>query len=286
MLQALPGFEEVSPSVGVLDEQALSALERRDPDAALTLVAEMSGATDERLRRLARALAGRVMVRAASPRGAPGPGIGRIRPTRWQPGVDIDVDESMEALLPAALSGRAPDAEQLRGPGWTRPVTAVCLVVDRSGSMGGERLATAAVAAAAVALRSVEDYSVIAFGSVVTTVKAQRQPREVERVVRDLLALRGHGRTDLAAALRAASAQLEQSRATRRIVLLLSDGRSTAGDDPVPAARAVDELLVLAPVGGDEPAAEARSLARASGGRFAEVAGPSGIPAAIASLWP
>lgn len=271
--------------MGMLDEQALSALERHDPDAALTLVAEMSGATDERLRRLARALAGRIMVRAASPRGASRPGVGRIQPTRWQPGVDIDVDESMEALLPAALAGRVPDAEQLRGPGWTRPATAVCLVVDRSGSMGGERLATAAVAAAAVALRSPDDYSVIAFGSAVSTVKAQGQSREVERVVGDLLSLRGHGRTDLAAALRAAAAQLEQSRATRRIVLLLSDGRSTAGDDPVPAARAVDELLVLAPVGGDESGDQAQSLARVAGGRFAEVAGPSGIPAAVASLW-
>lgn len=184
----------------MLDEQALNALERRDPDAALTLVAEMSGATDERLRRLARALAGRIMVRAASRQGPDRPGVGRIRTARWQPGVDIDVDESMEALLPAALAGRPPDAEQLRGPAWARPTTAVCLVVDRSGSMGGERLATAAVAAAAVALRNADDYSVIAFGSAVRTIKRQREPREVEPVVRDLLALRGHGRTDLAAA--------------------------------------------------------------------------------------
>ncbi|WP_292834205.1 vWA domain-containing protein [Microbacterium sp.] len=270
----------------MLDEEALSALEQRDPDAAMTLVAEMSGATDRRLRLLARALAGRIMVRAASPRGAPRPGIGRIRPTRWQPGVDIDVDESMDTLLSAALTGSAPDAERLRGPGWSRPATAVCLVVDRSGSMGGERLATAAVAAAAVALRSADDYSVIAFGSAVKTVKAQGQPREVERVVEDLLQLRGHGRTDLAAALRAATAQLETSRATRRMVLLLSDARSTSGDDPLPAARALDELLVLAPVGATESGDQARSFARTSGARFAEVAGPSGIPAAVASLWP
>ena len=139
--------------MGVLDEQALNDLERRDPDAALTLLAEMSGATDERLRRRARAIAGRIMLRAASRRGVPRPGVGRIGSMRWQPGVDIDVDESMDALLPAAIAGRALDAEDLRGPGWIRPATAVALVIDRSGSMGGERMATAAVAAAAVALR-------------------------------------------------------------------------------------------------------------------------------------
>ena len=272
--------------MGVLDEQALNDLERRDPDAALTLLAEMSGATDERLRRRARAIAGRIMLRAASRRGGPRPGVGRIGSMRWQPGVDIDVDESMDALLPAAIAGRALDAEDLRGPGWIRPATAVALVIDRSGSMGGERMATAAVAAAAVALRAADDYSVIAFGSGVRTLKAQRQPMGAERVVADLLALRGHGRTDLAAALRAAVTQLNESAAPRRITLLLSDGRATAGDDPVAAARAVDELLVLAPVGGDETGAQASSLARTVGARYAEVTGPHSIPAAIAAIWP
>ncbi len=205
MLSAIPGFEEVSPRVGMLDERALSELERRDPDAALTLLAEMSGATDERLRRLARALSGRVMVRAASPRGAPRPGAGRIRSRRWEPGVDVDVDASLDELVASNLAGRAADPAGLRGPGWVRPATAISLVLDRSGSMGGARLATAAVAAAAVALRGIDDYSVIAFGSAVRVVKAQRQPRAVESVVDDLLSLRGHGRTDLAAALRAAA---------------------------------------------------------------------------------
>lgn len=286
LLQALPGFREVSPQVGVLDEQALNDLERRDPDAALTLIAEMSGATDEQLRRRARAIAGRIMLRAASPRGAARPGIGRIRSTRWQPGVDIDVEESMDALLPAAIAGHAPDVAQLRGPGWIRPATAVALIIDRSGSMGGERLATAAVAAAAVALRAADDYSVIAFGSGVRTLKPQRRPMPAERVVADLLALRGHGRTDLAAALRAAVTQLNDSAAPRRIALLLSDGRATAGDDPVVAARAVEELLVLAPIGGEETGAQARSLARTVGAAYAEVTGPHSIPAAIAAVWP
>lgn len=272
--------------MGVLDDQALNDLERRDPDAALTLIAEMSGATDERLRRRARALAGRIMLRAASPRGHPGSGVGRIRTMPWQPGVDIDVEESMDALLPAAISGHPPDLARLRGPGWSRPATAVALIVDRSGSMGGERLATAAVLAAAVALRASDDYSVIAFGSGVRTLKSQRQPMAAEQVVADLLALRGHGRTDLAAALRAAVTQLNESAAPRRITLLLSDGRATIGDDPVGAARTVEELLVIAPVGRGETGEQARALARAVGARYAGVTGPSSVPAAVTAVWP
>ena len=56
------------------------------------------------------------------------------------------------------------DPERLRVRGWVQPGTALCLAVDRSGSMGGKPLATSAVAAAAVANRAPADYSVLAFG--------------------------------------------------------------------------------------------------------------------------
>ena len=74
---------------------------------------------------------------------------------------------------------------------WAKPGTALCLVVDRSGSMGGERLATAAVAAAAVAWRAPDDYSVLAFGRDVVAVKSQDVFRPPERVVDDLLSVAG-----------------------------------------------------------------------------------------------
>jgi cobalamin biosynthesis protein CobT len=51
----------------------------------------------------------------------------------------------------------------LRVIDWERPDTAVCLVIDRSGSMKGEALASAALAAAAVALRAPAFHAVIAF---------------------------------------------------------------------------------------------------------------------------
>lgn len=271
----------MSPKVGSLDEAAFDDELRRSPDEALSLLADLTGATDPALRELARRLAGRVVLRLG--RGGPvrARGVGRLRPSRLDGGGDLDVDASLDAILAGTASGTGASLDDLRSRSWARPSTAVCLVVDRSGSMGGARLATAALAASAVAFRAPEDHSVIAFADDVVVLKAQDARRPAEQVVDDLLALRGHGPTDLALGLRAARAQLDRSTAANRAVVLLSDGRPTKGDDPAPAARAVESLYVLAPAG---DADDARDLAAAAGGRCVEVGGPSGVAAALAAL--
>ena len=146
-------------------------------------------------------------------------------------------------------------------------------------SRRGER--SAAVAASAVAWRAPEDYSVLAFAADVVAVKSQDVPRSAERVVRDLLTLRGFGVTDVAAALRAAERQLARSRAARRIAVLLSDGRATVPGDVVGAARALDELVIIAP-GGDS--SDAEELASATGARCLTVDAPSDIPGVFSQL--
>ena len=139
------------------------------------------------------------------------------------------------------------DAERLRVRSWSAPATALCLLVDRSGSMGGKPLATAAIAAAAVALRGPADYSVLAFSKDIVAVKSQGADKAGEQVVTEVLALRGLGTTDLAGALRAAGEQLGRSRASRKIAVVLSDCRSTVAGDVFAAARALPELVVVAP---------------------------------------
>ena len=96
-----------------------------------------------------------------------------------------------------------------------------------------------------------------------------------------MLALRGHGVTALATALGAAAEQLARTRAARRVVVLLSDCRATDERDPVPAARGLDELLVLAPAGDTE---QAEDLARRSGARWAALSGAADAPRALAQL--
>jgi Mg-chelatase subunit ChlD len=270
-------FAAMSPEPGALDEVAFADALADDPDAALSLLADLTGATDVALRELARRLAGRVAVRLARPGGpARARGVGRLHRARWQPGADVDLDRSLDRLL-----APAPSIDELDAVRWGRPALALSLVVDRSGSMGGTRLAAAALAAATLSYRAPDDWSALAFADDVIVVKGQDETRSVDVVVDDLLALRGHGTTDLALALRTARLQLARSSAARRVVVLLSDGRPTAGGDPVTEACAVaGDLVVLAPAG---DADDARALASAAGGRCVELAGPASVPTALAS---
>jgi Mg-chelatase subunit ChlD len=90
-------------------------------------------------------------------------------------------------------------------------------------------------------------------------------------VAERLLRLRGHGVTRLSDALQAAGEQLAHARARRRVVILLSDCRSTDDDDTLLMARALPELVILAPADDCEQAAQLADLA---GARWAVLANP------------
>ena len=266
----------------MLDEDAVEALLQDDPDSALTLLADLVGATDRALADQARRLAARISI-ATTRAGSPRSGIGHLR-TRSAGSAtgDLDLDASLDALG-AGTQGRPTvrDHTALRVSAWTRHDTALCLLVDRSGSMAGNRLATAAVAAAAAMTRYPDDSSVVCFSDQAVVLASQDSQRDHDDVLGDLLALRGFGITDLGLALRTESAQLSRSTARRRVAVLLSDCRATAGGDPLPHAAGIDEVVVLVPA---DDTADAEAFADALGCRWAPVAGPSDIPAAFRSV--
>ena len=201
-----------------------------DPDEAMALLADMTRATDARLRDLARRLAGRLMLDVARRGRARPRGTGRIETAPYLPDAgDLDIDASTEAIVEARAAGAAVDPERLRVRRWVQPRTAVCLLVDRSGSMGGRPLATSAVAAAAVAFRAPDDFSVVSFAKDSVVVKSQDGATPVEAVVDGVLSLRGHGTTDLAGALarrRPAAGPLERRAQDRRAAVGLPGHRA------------------------------------------------------------
>jgi len=274
-------FEQVSPEVGELDERAFDEALRDDADEALALLADMTSATDPVLRELARRLAGRLTMDLSRRAGSTRRGVGRLRTRRaGDEAADIDMDASIEAVIGRGTAIGI-DSAELRVRDWAKPTTAICLVVDRSGSMGGKPLATAALFAASVASRQPEDYSVVMFSSEPVAVKTQDVPMPAEKVVDAMLALRGHGTTDLTAALRAAGEQLARSSASRKVTVLLSDCRSTSPEGTLEMAAALDELFVVAPQGDD---AEALGFAMRVGAKFVAISGPSEVPSAFARL--
>ena len=152
-----------------------------------------------RLRALARTpAAGRVVVDLAAPAGAQ-----PTRATRQKSRKPDPCLTSAATWISTPASNRCSKhvpcwrpvaADELRAGVVARPSLAVCLLVDRSGSMGGARLAAAAVAAACVAWRAPDDHSVVAFGERPLVVQHQAGRRSAAVVADDLLALRGFGR--------------------------------------------------------------------------------------------
>ena len=196
-------------------------------------------------------------------------GTRRLGPSRGLEG-DLDLDRTLDAWTPSA--SRRPGADDIITRTWTAHRRAVCLVVDISGSMQGLAVALAAVAAAGVIVaneagREKLQPSVLTFSAGVQVLQAQGVRRPPEDLLSELVALRGHGTTDLAAGLREASKQLAAAVADERMVVLLSDCLHTAGDDPADALAGIDRLHVLVPLGGPEAEAAAGPLAARGGGR-------------------
>ena len=276
------GFSDISPSLGQLDEERFDERLADDPDSALELLARMTQATDAELARLAKRLAGRLVLDLTRTGKARSRGVGKLvrAPATVDTG-DLDVDASLDGVMAARADGRSVSIDDLVATAWRKPATAICLLVDRSGSMNGERLASAALAAAICSWRAPTDFAVLAFGDRVIALKELDQPKAPEQVVTEVLGLRGHGTTDVALALQAASGQLARSRAARKLTVLLSDAEVTVGGDPVPPARALEELTILAPA--DDPE-QARRLAEQAGARMAEVGGPFSVLDALRRL--
>ena len=268
-------FSEISTELGDLDPSAFDEYFDESPDAALELLAKMTQATDRQLAALSRKLAGRLVLDLARTGRARSRGVGRLVTARAnESSSDLDIDASLEGLVAARSERRPPAIDELMATQWERPHTAICLLIDRSGSMNGERLASAALAAAVCAWRAPKDFAVVAFSSRAVEMKGLGVSRPPEDLVSEVLSLQGRGTTDVRMALRAANNQLRGSRAKRQIVILLSDSEVTKGGDPVSVARSLQELVILAPR--DEPE-HAQDLARRSGARLAEVGGPMSV---------
>lgn len=286
LAQQHPAFADVSPELGELSPEAFDAAVAEDPEAAAAMLADMAVATDIELRAAARRLAGRVFLQLGRVGPAKARGTRRLGPSRGLEG-DLDLDRTLEAWTPT--TSRRPGADDIVTRAWTAHRRAVCLVVDISGSMQGLAVALAAVAAAGVIVaneagREKLQPSVVTFSAGVTVLQAQGVRRPPEELLSDLVGLRGHGTTDLAAGLREASKQLASAVADERLVVLLSDCLHTAGDDPADALAGIDRLQVLVPLGGVEAEAAAGALAARGGGRAQTVARLADVAPALTRI--
>jgi Mg-chelatase subunit ChlD len=179
---------------------------------------------------------------------------------------DLDLERTLERA-----EGRRPrDPPHVVVRHFAAAPRGVCLLVDRSGSMSGHAVAMAAVAASAIVEAASDRLrtGVIAFASETLILRDLGETAPADRVVEDLLALRGHGRTDLARALRCAADQLEAVPPGGRTAILMSDGLHTRGADPLPVASLFDGLHVLGTSEDPDAVAAGTALARRGRGRW------------------
>lgn len=275
-------FADASPQLGELDQQSIDDLAADDPDAAAELLADLANATDANLRRLARRAAARLFVQLARTGTPPTRGVRRM--LRATDPLDGDLD--LDATLARSEGRRPTSADELVTLRWGARERAICLLIDRSGSMTGRQVATAAVGAASVLVSSGEraDVSVIAFARDALVLSAQGRRRSPEDVVGDVLSLRGKGVTNLTVALRAARRQLGRAAGSERVVVLLSDALATEGGDPLVALRGIDRLHVVGTSDESESVDAGLALARAGGGRYRTCTSLADLPRVLNSL--
>jgi len=277
-MAAIEYFDELSPGVGELDEHVMDRLLADSPDEAVSLLVTLGDAVDPELRAKARRVAERIVIDIAR-RGRAAQGkVGRLRSLPIRNGGDLDVDAAVESL--AESGGALVDADTLRVIDWERPDTAVCLVIDRSGSMKGEALASAALAAAAVALRAPAFHAVIAFSGMAEVVRSMvtSSYASTDGIVDAVLSLKGHGTTKVSDGLRAAITEHEAARCGRHLTVLLSDCRDRAIDEAVPLAQSLEELVILSPA---DDVTDAQWFADATGAALVGVEGPHDVARAL-----
>lgn len=196
--------------------------------------------------------------------------------------VEIDLDRSLERILRSGVARN----EDLVVVERLRRLREVVLAVDVSGSMRGERVRAAVATVAALAAELHRDrVAVVAFGSDGVVISDLTRPSAVNRLVRDLLAVRVRGLTNIGLGIDIGAGMLGRSVGVDRRIILLSDMIHNAGPDPRPAAARAPRVDVLLDATGEHDAVLAGEVAREGHGIAAVVRSRRDVARALTRLF-
>jgi uncharacterized membrane protein len=162
-----------------------------------------------------------------------------------------------------------------------KPSIALCLVIDRSGSMGGQKMELAKDAAkAAVELLTPKDFAaVIAFDNECYPVCSMQSTATVSTITAAISSIEPAGGTNIYPALAEAFSELRKTAAKLKHVILLTDGQSAPGDFEGIAGQMAAEQMTLSTVGIGEADNELlKTLADIGKGRHYVCSDPQTVP--------
>ena len=252
-------------------------------EAASVVVPEADAAIDPVARTRARQIAARLAMPRARRDATSRRGIGELGSLPYRGGSDeIDLDATIEVLAEHPV----PEDEDIIVRDRIRTKRSVVLAVDVSGSMKGERVATAAATVGALAGElEHDDLAVIAFWSDAAILLNLGQPVKPMELLDTIMRIPAQGLTNVAFPLELGAKQLARAPLRDARVILLSDCVHNAGPDPRPFAGRLPRLDVLLDASGEKDVELGRDLARVGRGSLHVVLDYRGIAPAVSEMF-
>lgn len=247
------------------------------------VAAEQSAPVDPVARARARQIAARLALRRPRRDATSRRGIGELGSLPYRGGSDeIDLDRTIEVLTERPL----PEDEDIVVRDRIRTKRSVVLAVDVSGSMKGERVATAAAAVGALAGElQHDDLAVIAFWSDAAVLLNLGEPVKPMELLDAIMRIPAQGLTNVSFPLELAAKQLSRAPVRDARVVLLSDCVHNAGPDPRTIAARLPRLDVLLDASGERDVELGRDLARRGRGTLHVVQDHRGVAPAITDMF-
>jgi uncharacterized membrane protein len=162
------------------------------------------------------------------------------------------------------------------------PSLAMCLVIDKSGSMGGVKIELAKEAAKATVelLTSRDQLGVIAFDGSPTWVSEMRTMADKAYILDRIASLSSGGGTNMYPALQEAFSALTSARAKLKHAIVLTDGQSQPGDfyQVVSAMRLEQITCSTVAIGAGADVNLLEQMAEWGGGRYYFTNDPTSVP--------
>jgi Mg-chelatase subunit ChlD len=252
-------------------------------EVASVVVPEADATIDPVARMRARQIASRLAIRRPRRDATSRRGIGELGSLPYRGGSDeIDLDATIEVLAERPV----PEDEDIVVRDRIRTKRSVVLAVDVSGSMKGERVATAAATVGALAGElEHDDLAVIAFWSDAAILLNLGELVKPMDLLDAIMRIPAQGLTNVAFPLELAAKQLHRAPVRDARVVLLSDCVHNAGPDPRPLAARLPRLDVLLDASGEHDVELGRDLSRIGRGTLHVVRDYRGVAPAVSSIF-